>query len=101
MAIRSSAEFSWYRMRHAGSGYVVAVLVFSLAQSRLRGALLDPDRTVRVCDLPAARLAELHLPLVPAPHRLDDAAGGVHYAVDRAVLGARADRRVLGGDGAD
>src|SRR5437667_2889747 len=101
MAIGSSARFSWYRMRHAGSGYVVAVLVLPLSQLRLRGAVLDLDRTVHVCDVPAARLAELHLPLVPAPHRLADAAGGVHYAVDRAAFGARPDRRVLGGDGAD
>src|SRR5712691_4507093 len=96
-----SGEFSWYRMRHAGSGHVVVVLVLSLYQLRLRSIVLDPDRTVHVCDIPAARLAELHLPLVQAPHRLADAAGGVHHTVDRAAPGARADRRVLGGSGAD
>src|SRR6266542_3084081 len=94
-------EFSWYRMRHAGSGHVVVVLVLSLYQLRLRGIVLDPDRTVHIRDIPAARLAELHLPLVQAPHRLADAAGEVRHAIDRAAPVASADRRVLGGDGAD
>ena len=78
----------------------MVVLVLSLSQLRLLGAVLDSDRTVHVCNISAARFTELHLPLVSATHRLADATGGVHHAVNRAAAGARADRRFLGGDGA-
>src|SRR2546425_6474136 len=85
------------RCRHAASGHLVVVLVLPSAELRLVGVVLDADRAVHVCDLPSARFTQLHIPLVPAPYRLADAADSLYHALDRAADRARADRRVLGG----
>src|SRR5688500_784175 len=86
---------------NAGREHLVVVPVFSPAELRPGAAVLDADWPLHVLALPGGGFAELHLPLVPAAHRLADAAGGVHHPVDGAAARARAGGRLLGGDGKD
>src|SRR5688572_2234603 len=93
------AMFPMVAYAYGAREHLVVVSLFPPAELRACAAVLDAHRALHVLAVPAAGLAELHLPLVPPAHRLADAAGSVHHACARAAARARPGGGVLGGDG--